>query len=83
MKILDIRPHPGGGNVVARFDVETPFGMRFFNLMLKDSAAGWRVFSPSYGRTPVATFTPELNERITRAAVLAFEGVARFEIADD
>lgn len=66
MQILSIRPEPPGrGNLVARFDVQMD-GMRLYNLALKQTGKGLRVFAPSAFGSAVATFTPE-----TAAALIA------------
>lgn len=67
MKILSIRPDPGGGNVLARFDVQLE-GMRFFNLSLKRTGAGLRVFAPSAFGSAAITFTPEISEALVALA---------------
>lgn len=68
MKILSIRPDPGGGNVLARFDVQMD-GMRLFNLSLKRTGAGLRVFAPSAFGSAAITFTPEISEALVALAV--------------
>lgn len=70
MKILDIRPAPPGGNTRARFDVEMD-GLRLFNLALKRTESGWRVFSPSAFGCSTALFAPDLAARMADAARLA------------
>ncbi|MBB4065475.1 hypothetical protein GGR23_002682, partial [Gellertiella hungarica] len=56
MKILAMRPAPPGGNALARFDVQLE-GMRLFNLSLKKTGAGMRVFAPSAFGSAAVTFT--------------------------
>ena len=47
MEILAFRPAPPGGDkTLARFDVQMD-GMRLYNLSLKRTGAGLRVFAPS------------------------------------
>lgn len=65
MEIISIRPERSGGNTIARFDVQLD-GMRLFNLALKRTGSGLRVFAPSAFGGAVATFTPE-----TSAALIA------------
>ncbi|MBO3760035.1 hypothetical protein [Ciceribacter sp. L1K22] len=77
MEILSIRPSPGGGNVVARFDVQTQFGVRFYNIALKRSPSGWRVFAPSAFGGNVATFSHELAAEMASAAVAAMGGITQ------
>jgi len=68
MKILSIRPDPGGGSVVARFDVQMD-GMRLFNLSLKRTGAGLRVFAPSAFGSAAVTFTPEISAALIALAL--------------
>lgn len=69
MQILNVRPEPSGrGNTLARFDVQMD-GMRLFNLALKQTANGYRVFAPSAFGGAVATFTPETAMALTAAAL--------------
>lgn len=69
MHILDIRPEPSGrGNCLARFDVQLD-GLRLFNVALKRTASGYRVFAPSAFGSAVATFTPEIASALTAAAL--------------
>lgn len=74
MHIIEIRPERSGGHTLARFDVQLD-GMRLFNLALKRTASGHRVFAPSAFGAAAATFTPELS-----AALVA---LAMGEIADE
>lgn len=72
-RILDIRPAPpGAGSLRARFDAELPSGIRLFNLALKQTPSGWRVFAPSAFGSAAATFTREQAEQIVAAARIAF-----------
>jgi hypothetical protein len=67
--ILDIRPAPeGAGRLRARFDAELPSGVRLFNLALKESPSGWRVFAPSAFGSATATFTREQAAQLIAAA---------------
>lgn len=68
MQILSIRPEPGGGKTLARFDVQLD-GMRFFNLTLKRTGAGLRVFAPSAFGSAAMTFTPEISEALVALAI--------------
>lgn len=69
MKILSIRPAlPGGGNVRARVDVETPAGIRLYNIAIKETPNGWRAFAPSAFGSATATFTHDVAAQIVDAA---------------
>lgn len=69
MKILAIRPEPPGRtNTLARFDVEMD-GIRLFNLALKRTGAGLRVFAPSAFGSAAATFTHETSAKLIAAAM--------------
>ena len=71
-KILGIRPVPlGAGNLRARFDAEMPDGIRLFNLALKQSTGGWRVFAPSAFGSAAATFTRDHAAQLVDAALTA------------
>jgi len=59
LRIISIRPEPSGGNIRARFDVQMD-GVRLFNLTLKETGAGLRVFAPSAFGSAAVTFTPEI-----------------------
>lgn len=66
MEILSFRPAPPGGDkTLARFDVQLD-GMRLYNLSLKRTGAGLRVFAPSAFGCAAATFSHE-----TAAALIA------------
>lgn len=67
MEIISIRPERSGGNTLARFDVQLE-GMRLFNLALKRTASGYRVFSPSAFGGAVVTFTPETSAALVALA---------------
>lgn len=68
-QVLNIRPAPeGAGGVVARFDVQLD-GLRLFNLALKQTASGYRVFAPSAFGSAAATFTPETAIALIEAAL--------------
>lgn len=68
MRILDMRPKPPGGNTLARFDVQMD-GMRLFNLTLKKTGAGIRVFAPSAFGSAAITFTPDVSEALVALAM--------------
>lgn len=69
MHILEIRPEPSGrSNTLARFDVQLD-GMRLFNLALKQTANGFRVFAPSAFGSAAATFTPETSAALVALAI--------------
>lgn len=66
MQIISFRPAPPGGDkTIARFDVRLD-GMRLYNLSLKRTGAGLRVFAPSAFGCAAATFSHE-----TAAALIA------------
>ncbi|MGN6307295.1 MAG: hypothetical protein ACTHNH_20960 [Mesorhizobium sp.] len=68
-EIIDIRPAPGGaGGVVARFDVQLN-GLRLFNVALKQTTSGYRVFAPSAFGCATATFTHETAALLIEAAL--------------
>lgn len=70
MRILSIRREPPGrGNTVARFDVETPWGLRLFNLKLANTPRGYRAFPPSAFGSPAITLTPDVAGKIVSAAL--------------
>jgi len=67
LHIISIRPERSGGNTLARFDVQLD-GMRLFNLALKQTANGYRVFAPSAFGGAVVTFTPETSAALVALA---------------
>ena len=69
MQILDFRPFSGVGSTVARFDVQFSDGIRLYNLQLKNTSRGWRVFAPNFDCAAVATFSREVAETLTEEAV--------------
>lgn len=68
MRILEMRPEPSGGNTLARFDVQLD-GMRLFNLSLKKTGSGLRVFAPSAFGSASATFTHEFSQALVALAL--------------
>lgn len=69
MHIISIRPAPpGSGSVLARFDVQLD-GLRLYNLSLKQTGVGLRVFAPSAFGSAVATFTHETSAALIALAV--------------
>lgn len=69
MKIIAIRPAPpGGGNAVARFDVQLDGGIRLFNLKLSRGPAGLRVHAASAFGSATATFAPASGAALARLA---------------
>lgn len=69
MHIISFRPEtPGRGNTLARFDVQLD-GMRLFNVALKQTASGYRVFGPSAFGSSAVTFTPETASALVAAAI--------------
>lgn len=74
MKILSIRPLEGPG-AVARFDVEINEHLRLFSLNLRRTPDGrWRTYAANSCGKHVASFHPDLAEKITTAAVAAMNG---------
>ncbi|WP_432344792.1 hypothetical protein WMC41_16165 [Shinella yambaruensis] len=69
MNIISIRPAPpGSGKLVARLDVQLD-GLRLYNLSLKQTGCGPRVFAPSAFGSAVATFTHEINAALVALAM--------------
>lgn len=68
MNIISYRLMPAGGSTRARVDVETPWGIRLFNVAIKHTDRGWRAFGPSSFGSAAATFTPEIAAQIIDAA---------------
>ncbi|MCW5706096.1 hypothetical protein [Shinella sp.] len=69
MQILSIRQAPpGSGNTLARFDVQLD-GMRLYNLSLKQTGVGLRVFAPSAFGCAAVTFTHEINAALVALAM--------------
>jgi len=80
MKIIAIRPAPpGGGNAVARFDVQLDGGIRLFNLKLSRGPAGLRVHAASAFGSATATFAPDTGAALARLAADALGDIARHE----
>lgn len=69
MKLLAYRLMPAGSATRARVDIETPFGVRLFNVAIKHTDRGWRAFAPSSFGSAAATFTPEFAAQIIDAAL--------------
>ena len=74
MNILAIRPQPGGGNTLARFDAELAPGVRAYDLRLVQARNGLRVFGPSIAGGSAVTFSPAVADEL---AQLAMREVAR------
>ena len=69
MQLLSIRPEPPGrGNTLARFDVQMD-GLRLYNLALKQTSGGHRVFAPSAFGSSAATFTHETSAALVALAL--------------
>lgn len=69
MEIISFRPAPPGGErTLARFDVQLD-GMRLYNLQLKQTGAGLRVFAPSAFGCAAATFTHEMSAALIALAM--------------
>ncbi|TIV98317.1 MAG: hypothetical protein E5V85_11730 [Mesorhizobium sp.] len=75
MKILSCRPEPPGcGQTVARFDIALSDELRLFGLRLKRRATGgYAVHSPNANGVRVVTFSPNLVDEISRAALAALD----------
>ncbi|WP_024848672.1 MULTISPECIES: hypothetical protein [unclassified Aminobacter] len=69
MKVIAYRLMPAGGTTRARVDVETPWGIRLFNVALKQTDRGWRAFGPSSFGSAAVTFTPDIAAQIIDAAL--------------
>lgn len=76
MEILDIRPEPGGGNTIARFDAQMTPDIRMFGLKLVKTPRGHRVYPPHTNVHNCATFAPAFAEKLIRAALAALNGEA-------
>lgn len=74
MEILAIRPEPGGGNTLARFDAQLTPEIRMFGLKLVKTPRGLRVYPPHTSANNCATFAPAFAEKIIRAAQAALTG---------
>ncbi|UXT21814.1 hypothetical protein FY140_13710 [Agrobacterium tumefaciens] len=68
MKILSLRRQNDGGNTLARFDLQLD-GLCIYNIALKRTRSGMRVFAPSAFGAAVVTFTPENASAIVKAAM--------------
>lgn len=68
MRILSLRRPFEGGNTIARFDIQLD-GLRLYNVALKRTSAGLRVFAPSAFGAATVTFTPETATAIIEAAM--------------
>ena len=80
MRILSIRPAPPGGTDLARFDAETPEGIRLFNLSLKRGADGvCRVWAPCAFGQRVATFPASIVDTIAAAALAALRSADQYD----
>ena len=72
MKILQIRPAvPGGGKLIARFDIEMPDGIRLYDLKLVRGSTGPRVYGPALHGGAAVTFPPSIVDVIARTAMEA------------
>lgn len=76
MEILDVRPEPGGGNTIARFDAQVTPEIRLFGLKLAKTPRGHRVYPPHTNVHNCATFAPAFAEKLIRAALAALHGEA-------
>lgn len=81
MQILSIRPEPGGGNTLARFDIQLTPDIRMFGLKLVATPRGHRVYPPHTSTHNVATFAPAFAEKMIRAALAALAGENRDRIS--
>lgn len=76
MKILHIRPAvPGGGKLIARFDIEMPDGIRLYDLKLVRGSTGPRVYGPALHGGAAVTFPPSIVDVIARTAMEALAHV--------
>ena len=70
MRILDVRAAPpGGGKLLARVDVETPDGIRLYDLKLVRGSTGLRVYGPALHGGAAVTFPPAIADEIALEAV--------------
>ena len=69
MRVISYRLMPAGGTTRARVDIETPWGVRLFNVAIKLTDRGWRAFGPSSFGSAAVTFTPEIAAQIIDAAL--------------
>ncbi|MEH3090766.1 MAG: hypothetical protein PGN20_01725 [Agrobacterium cavarae] len=67
-RILELCRLNDGGNTLARFDIQLD-GMRLYNIALKRTRSGLRVFAPSAFGAAAVTFTPETATAIINAAM--------------
>ncbi|MDW9583466.1 hypothetical protein ACVII0_002936 [Sinorhizobium meliloti] len=74
MQILDIRPEPGGGNTLARFDAQVTPEIRLFGLKLVKTPRGHRIYPPHTNVHNCATFAPAFAEKLVRASLAALAG---------
>ncbi len=80
MRILSIRPAPPGAGtgLCARFDLELSAEVRLHGLRLHRNRVGQlRTFAPNAEGASVATFAPELADRITAAAERALQELSQ------
>ncbi len=77
VKIIDIWPMRDGSSSIARFDLQLTEHVKIFGLCLKRNEAGrMRIFAPKSGGRHAASFHPEISDKITAAAIAAFEAKA-------
>jgi hypothetical protein len=78
MKILNLKPafeRGGGTKTLAVFDIELTDEIRVYGCKLVENSGRRLTYAPSAnGGRRTATFAPALAERITAAAVHAYEG---------
>jgi hypothetical protein len=78
MKILSIRPGPGGSGArtVAHFDAELSDHCRLYGLLLREFPDGTRrTIAPNNNGRHFATFHPTLGEQLSAAASTALGGL--------
>lgn len=76
MRILSIRPAPpGGGKLIARFDIEMPDGIRLYDLKLVHGSTGPRVYGPALHGGAAVTFPPSIVNLISNTALEALAHV--------
>ncbi len=76
MNITNVRPQPGGGGILALFDIEVAQDFRLLNWTLKRASDGvWTSYPPTAkSGTPSAKAPLHVREQITAAAVATLNG---------
>lgn len=85
MRISNLQPvaNPGGGvRAIAVFDLELSAHARLYGLRLMEAADGKRwVYAAQAGSRRSATFSRELSEAITAAAIIELEAATAHDIS--